>query len=231
MTHVAVLLPTRRRAAQMKERVSALLKQDVPAGVTLAIYLSIEETDKATLDAAKKLTPKGRVHIVGREPDTTAVEGWNAAYAAAMADGATWFVLGADDVIWHEGWLAEALRVAEETCAAVIGLNDGHTRLDHYGAHYMVRREFTVRELGGYMAPPMYQSWWFDREVCEKAIALGLYAAAPGAMAEHTHPDWGTAEMDDTYRAAWHLHDQDRLTYKLRKLDGFPLDYAAGEGD
>lgn len=229
MTTVAVLMPTKGRAAQMARHVGELQQQPLPFGVTLLVVLAICEDDLETMRAAEQLLdvlPAGGVHLFTtlRPAGETAVQGWNRAHAAASAL-ADWFVLGADDIVWQLGWLQEALAVSADTGAQVIGLNDKHTNLRHYGPHYMVHRHFIDAHLGGVMVPPVYQSWWFDREVCEKAAALGLYAPAWHAVAEHLHPDWGTAEKDDTYRQALPLRDEDRATYIMRREQGFPVDY------
>lgn len=218
-TTVAVLIPSTGRAEQMRRNVAPLLAQKRLDGVTLVVVLAIPDDDWASLMAASRLLPgSGNLFIYPRAAATTAVEGWNIAYGAVGAD---WYVLGADDIAWRDGWLEEALAVAEKTGARVIGLNDGHTNLDQYAPHYMATRDFCETELDGHIAPPDYRSWWFDREVCERAQALGAYAPAWQAHAEHLHPDWRTAEMDDTYRQAWPLHDADRLLYQQRREAGY----------
>lgn len=220
---VAVLLPTTGRAKQMYARVLELLEQDYHLHDLPFVYLAIPEDDQETLAVAEELPPL-RV-IVKRPAGTTAVEGWNLAFAAAYAEFVDWFVLGADDIVWHEGWLAAALECARKNKAQVVGLNDGHTNLQQYGAHYMVHRDFITHHLGGAFIPPHYKSWWFDREICEKAHSLGLYAPCYEAMAQHLHPEWGDAAMDDTYQLGYPLHDADRDLYQARKAAGWPVDY------
>lgn len=230
---VAVLMPTTGRAVQMLARVSDLLMQPVPDGVELWLVLAPPADDKATITAAAGLRKKWQdsdvtVIVAKREANTTAVQGWNAAYTA-VRDVANWLVLGADDIVWHPDWLKNALAAADKAGAQVVGLHDGHTNLRHYGAHYMVARSFIDEHLGGVFIPPMYSSWWFDREVCEKAASLGLYVPAWDAIAEHVHPDWNNAPMDATYETAWPLHDQDREVYEQRKVDGFPVTWLVEE--
>ena len=227
---VAVLLPSTGRAEQMKARANDLLMQPVPDDAELWLVLAPPADDAATINAGRELASQWQdsdvtVILAKRDANTTAVQGWNAAYEAIKDVSPDWLVLGADDIIWRPGWLANALAVAEQTGAQVVGLNDGHTNLRHYGAHYMVAREFAEEHLGGFFIPPAYSSWWFDREVCEKAAGLGLYAPAWNAVAEHTHPDWGNAAMDDTYQMAWPLHEVDRGIYEARKVAGWPVDY------
>lgn len=232
MTTVAVLMPSRGRSAQLESRAGDLLQQEPPAGVRLMLVLAVCEDDTDSMAVAQRLldVPRAaRVHYLPRvrEAGQDAVGGWNRAYFAARPF-ADWLVLGADDVIWRPGWLAAALAAAADG-AQVVGLNDGHTNLNNYAPHYMVSRDFTERHMGGVMAPPHYRAWWFDREVCEKAQALGLYAPAWDAHALHYHPDWKTAPMDDTYRAAWGLHEADEALYMARRAAGFPVDYAGGD--
>lgn len=225
--HVAILLPTKGRAEQAEARIVDVLSQKRPPGVTLTVIAAVEEEDKETITALDRLREKydfDELYVVQRPPDTTAVQGWNAAYHKAREMGVGWVVLGADDVEWKDGWLKAALNAAAGR-AQVVGLNDGHTNMPHYGAHYMASVAFLEERIGGYMAPPKYGSWWFDREVCERANALGLYAYTPEPVIEHHHPDWGLAEMDATYEEAWPLHDVDREVYLKRRAQGYPLDY------
>lgn len=223
---VTVLLPTTGRAAQAVERISDLMKQPLPKGVQLVVWTAVPEDDDETQAAIHSLFQRfPGLKLATRAADTTAVQGWNAAFILAYEDGADWFVLGADDIKWHPGWLENALNAAEKSGAQVVGLHDGHTNLRHYGAHYMVHREFVEKHLGGCFIPPYYGSWWFDREVCEKAAGLGLYVPCWEALAEHLHPDWNGAPMDETYKKAWPLHQIDQTIYETRKADGFPVDY------
>lgn len=228
MTTVAVCLPTLGRARQFEQRAGDLLAQPEPRGARLIVALSVVASDGATVAAAERLLDAypARVAMFAREHPETAVIGWNLAYA--LASGADWFVLGADDIVWRAGWLQQALAVAAQTGAQVVGLNDGgHTNLVHYAPHYMASRWFCERVLGGHIAPPEYRSWWFDREICERAGALGLYAPAWDAWAEHMHPDWYQAEMDDTYRFGARYHSVDRVLYLNRQRRGFPNDIVA----
>jgi hypothetical protein len=223
MTNVAILIPTTGRPQQMFANVGKLLEQEWPKDVNVSIYLSVPKDDAETLKEAKKL--KGDVKLVSRPSNTTAVQGWNAAYIEAVKDGADWLVLGADDVIWHEGWLGLALKTAKKTGAAMVGLNDGHHDINIFGPHYLMSVKFTQDVLGGVYIPPHYASWSFDREVCDRAKERGLYAPCHEAMAEHLHPEWKTAEMDSTYSLGYVHHAKDRQMYEARKAAGWPMDY------
>ena len=218
---VAVLLPTKGRARQLVARVTDLLLQEPPDDIRLMIIYAVVTTDHATIhniDLLKKMAWSGRIsqHMVIRtHSDSTQVEGFNMAYRHARNLGADWFVLGADDLVWGVGWLARAFM--EDPRAEVIGLNDGHTDIAQYAPHYMAELSFCETHLNGHICPPEYKSWWFDREVCELARRLGVYAPAWGADVEHLHPDWQTADLDDTYREMLPTHDEDKATYLKRK--------------
>lgn len=216
---VAVLIPSYGRPAQLAERVGALLDQPEPPGVTLAVVVSVQEGDEPSRAAMRPLMARNSHLLMGWRPDgTTAVDGWLHAYELARPLLPTWWVLGADDIVWRPGWLEEALRVAEATRAQVVGLNDLHTDLNHYAPHYMMHHAYAIAH--GFI-PPGYQSWWFDRHVCEMAAALGLYAPAWKAIAEHMHPDWHTAPNDATYDAGRVYRDADKQIYLQAKANGF----------
>lgn len=212
---VAVLIPSKGRAEQLKRNVQTLLDCDVPNGVELCVVVAMCRGDNQTIDVLWEMKDRySDLFAITREDGTTAVQGWNMARMAAR--WADWFVLGADDIVFHTAWLKEAMLVIAQTGARVIGLNDGHTDLNDYAPHYMVHRDFLEQHQDGYMVPKEYKSWWFDREICQRARDLGVYAPAWLAIAEHQHPDWNTAEMDATYTEAWALHDVDRETYRQR---------------
>lgn len=212
---VAVLMPTKGRTEQMSRNVAGLLACDVPEGYELLVLIAYEESDTETAAAVYALCASDKIVPVIRPDGLTAVEAWN--LAARYLTFIDWYILGADDIVWHSDWLKEAMLVIDQTGAQVIGLNDGgHTDLNDYAPHYMVHRNFLHAHQSGYMVPPEYKSWWFDREICQRARALGLYAPAWKAMAEHQHPDWGTAQMDETYRQALTLHDVDGKLYRQR---------------
>jgi len=220
---VAIVMPTKNRPLQLERNVTALLSQTLPRGVDmLVVALCVEVTDSETLRVARKLQrmypfEAVMVSIVYRNENTTCVQGFNQGYAE-LQGVADWYVLGSDDQIYKDNWLAEALKVAHETGAQVIGLNDGHTNIDNYAPHFIMSESFIDFEMSGYMVPPEYKTWWFDREICERAASTGMYAPAWKAMVEHCHPDWGTAELDSTYKEAMINRDMDKALYLSRQV-------------
>lgn len=225
---VAIIMPTKGRPLQLERNVTELINQPLPHGVELLIIaLCVQVTDTKTLSTARKLQalyPDESVIIslVYREDNTTCVQGFNQGYAE-LRGVADWYVLGSDDQIYQNGWLGKALDVAGTTGADVIGLNDGHTNIENYAPHFMMSSDFIEGVMSGNMVPPEYKTWWFDREICERAQALDTYAPAWKAIAEHRHPDWQTAVMDDTYAGEMPQRETDKALYLRRK----ELDYAS----
>ena len=225
MSNVAMILPSKGRPAQLRRNATELLMQIPPRGVNFYLLLAVIWNDDPTVTVARDLSEAWQdsdtpVGIVYREPGTNVVEALNQGYQATRA-AFDWYVLGTDDQQYRSGWLAAALHVAQDTGAQVIGLNDLHTNIDQYAPHYMMHADFIEGELGGVMVPPEYKTWWFDREICERARRAGLYAPAWGAIVEHCHPDWGTAELDDTYRLAMPDREADRRLYEERRARNY----------
>lgn len=225
MSNVAMILPSKGRPAQLHKNVTNLLMQIPPDNVNLFVLLAVIFNDEPTVNVARDLAVAWQetstdVGIVYREPGTNVVQALNQGYAA-LKGTADWYVLGSDDQQYRSGWLAAALQVAHDTGAQVVGLNDLHTNIAQYAPHYMMHADFIEGELGGVMVPPEYKTWWFDREICERAQRAGLYAPAWGAIAEHCHPDWQTAELDDTYRLAMPDREADRRLYEERRARNY----------
>lgn len=219
---VAMILPTKGRAEQMRRNVDAMLSLPMAKQVTeFYLVLGVIWDDAETVKAAEFLQKKWResdvtIVIILREPGSTTVDGINKCYAAFW-DKADWFVLANDDQVYNEDWLQNALLSAEKHGAHVVGFNDLHTNIDEYAPHFMMTGEFIQTELGGFMAPPEYKTWWFDREICERAHRLGVYAPSWKSIVEHCHPDWGTAEVDSTYEEMTPYREVDRELYLSRQ--------------
>lgn len=140
----------------------------------------------------------------------------------------SFFLIAADDLSFHPGWDREALRVAEETNAGVIGTNDLHNPRvlkGQHSTHPLVRRAYIDEQGGtfdgsGDVLCELYDHQWVDDELCLTARLRGQWAFAHEARIEHLHPYFGLAEMDDTYRKALRASREDfRLfSYRQREL-------------
>ena len=129
-------------------------------------------------------------------------------------------LLAADDLDPHPGWDTEALRVAAETEAGVVGTNDlanGYVKAGIFSTHSLVRRSY-VEDWGGSLDGPGvlihegYDHNFSDRELCGLAQARGEWAFAERSCIQHRHPLWKTAPWDTTYRKGLStFHDDQRL--------------------
>lgn len=149
---------------------------------------------------------------------------------AVGATDADWVFAGADDLRFEAGWADEALAVAEETGARLIGTDDlGNpaVRRGGHATHFLATRSY-VDELGtidepGKLLCAAYHHWWVDVECVETAKARGEWAFAKNSVVEHLHPYWkfadGTpkAETDWVYQRGESRHREDGLLFRRRR--------------
>jgi hypothetical protein len=153
-------------------------------------------------------------------------------YPIKMNDGfaATkrpFLLLASDDISPEPGWDTEALRVAEETDAGVIGTNDmanGYVKAGIFSTHSLVRRRY-VTEWGGSLDGPGtlihegYDHNFSDRELCGLAQARGEWAFAKRSILRHRHPLWKTASWDATYRKGLSTFHEDQRLFLERAAE------------
>lgn len=159
MTSVAVLVPVLGRPGRARLVAESIAESDPRAHV---LFLCSPDDDDE-IAACRETTSA---------VSTTVVVGWESGrgdYARKMNYGfevATptheWVFLGADDLVFHTGWLDACLRVWERTYACVIGTNDlGNSRVvaGHHSTHTLVHREYL--DCGGVVDDP-------TRLLCER---------------------------------------------------------------
>lgn len=117
-----------------------------------------------------------------------------------------WMFLVGDDVMFHRGWLEEALRdLRPETC--VVGTNDWGTpavQAGEHATHMLIRMDY-IRERGASWDGPgtvcgPYRHWFTDNELITIAKMRGVWEMRLDSVVEHLHPYFGRGEMDDVYR-------------------------------
>lgn len=145
--------------------------------------------------------------------------------AAMEWSSAEWVFQAADDIRFREGWEQEALRVAEETSASVVGTNDLHNPLvlqGHESTHTLFRRSY-IEECGGtfdgtgLVFCELYDHQYVDTEFIDTARERGVFSFAEKAVVEHLHPHWGLAETDATYEKATRDTLGDQRLYVRRR--------------
>ena len=99
----------------------------------------------------------------------------------------------------------------------LLGFNDGHHETEH-SCHFLISRTL-LDDYGGW--PVHFDHNYGDTELCQRAIADGLYAKAPWATLYHDHPYFG-GEDDAVYAEGRARAEQDRLLYEDRRMRGWP---------
>lgn len=214
----SLLLPSAYRSRRLWEAVTAAINStDLP----LEIIVGVVANDYDSIALAHRLPVIIDVRTF-EEYNLGAVYAWNKLAKRASGDV---FALWADDLVPGRGWLHAALDELDKLGGhGLIGLNDLSSDGNEYAAHWLADRAFIKNEFGGVMYPPEYKSWWCDREVTDRARAMGLYSWASGARVDHLNYTFGKSEMDRTYRDAAQNYEADRVLYETRKAAGFPAD-------
>jgi hypothetical protein len=126
--------------------------------------------------------------------------------------------LGADDVLFHPGWLLALMREMEKIDGVVVP-NDLH---NPRGTLALVSRRYIEEESGCIDTPnvvvyPGYGHCFVDDELFGVAKSRGRYAYCPDAIVEHYHPDAGKAEMDATYEKGLSTLVEDAALHEARR--------------
>jgi hypothetical protein len=136
---------------------------------------------------------------------------------------ADWYLTGADDLRFHEGWLTAAMRRHTKTGAHVIGTNDLHNPAvvrGLYATHLLVHRDYMARgtiDEPGKILHEGYHHNCPDTELVETAKVRGEYAFARDSHVEHLHPIFKGAPDDSTYRLGRKHHAMDKVLLRERR--------------
>lgn len=146
----------------------------------------------------------------------------NAGAHVAHSNGADYVFLGADDLNFHPGWIEEALRVANESNACVVGTNDlGNARVMQglSSTHSLVDLDYlkcgTIDEPDKLLHEG-YDHNFVDDELVATAKHRGVYAQAENAHVEHLHPNWGKGDDDRTYQKGVERFQADHALFVQR---------------
>jgi hypothetical protein len=120
---------------------------------------------------------------------------------------------GADDVLFHPGWLSAALAVCDENVVIVNDLHNPH------GTMALVAR--TYADLGTIDGAPGllhegYRHNYVDGELFGTARSRGRLVQCPEAIVEHLHPAAGKAQDDQVYEIGREAWDDDTELYNRR---------------
>lgn len=129
-----------------------------------------------------------------------------------------WFFTGSDDIIFSNGWLTGCFAAAQDH-HRVICPNDGH---NPNGTNFLVSREYITEHSGtidgtNEVYHPGYFHNFSDDELVGTARKRGVYTRAMGVLVESTHPGFGNAPDDDTYRKPRAMWGHDEALYHSRR--------------
>ena len=155
-----------------------------------------------------------------------AIWAWNRALQLSSGDIIVPF---GDDQRCYPNWLELGLNAhAEMGGYGMVAFNDlnlnGETQL---GTTLLYDRTFCREALGGVVAYPVYNYFFVDNELNERARKLGKYKWCKEAIVEHIHSSNGkrTADESDLERARGNFMELDKAIFEQRKEQGFPNNF------
>jgi hypothetical protein len=204
-----------------------------------------------------------RVYVMADADDTATQEAWSRAlsldydvldshhYLRSMGSfaekcnrgylvsGEPWLFLVGDDVVFHKGWLDQAMEVARTTGAQVVGTNDLGSpvvKSGKHATHMFISRDYIAKTGASWDGPGIvchegYRHWFVDNEIVEAAKQRRVWAPCLASHVEHLHPYYGKADRDAVYAIGEAASETDRALWAhrfARFRDGFMIE---DEGD
>lgn len=218
----SIILPSAHRPVELERYLTALYSSKYDQHpIELLVSIIDDDTESAKVLSKFSIEPVW----IRTNDDYGRGQLWACTELYKLAHG-EWIALMADDLVPSPGWLDEALlAMSSLSSPGVVAFNDLHSDGNLYAAHSLVGRKFVDEYLGGRLFPPYYKVWWVDREISDKAKAVGLYAWAKKSVVEHRHWNWNLAKVDQTYADAIPFYGSDEKVYISRKEKGFPIDW------
>lgn len=217
---IAAIMPCRGRPEQTVANVRRLIGTAGYDDWRLVCVVSRDEQPLA--DALLPLTGPQSPLIVF-EPFAGRVTYWKALAAAtdALEGRVTPLIANlANDLLPGQFWLRRAVEAYQQLFGngdGMIGFNDGHHEVEH-SCHFLISRGL-VERYGGW--PVHYDHNFGDTEICQRAIADGVYAKAPWAVLYHDHPYFGGKD-DPVYAEGRAQNERDYQLFEQRRRQGWP---------
>lgn len=195
---VVVAVPMLRRA----HRVAPLLESIVTTAPAARVVFAVTPSDLPVVDAVR--AADAEMIMVAWSTLGDYARKINTVYRSTTEP---LILLGADDLLFHPGWVA-ACRRALAPGIGVVGTNDlGSPRVTRgeHATHSLVTRQYAdqsgVIDQPGAICHEGYYHEFVDDELVETAKARGAWAMALDAHVEHLHPNWDKAPNDSLYLA------------------------------
>jgi len=205
---VDIFIPTYKRARKI-----GVLMENVKNSTNIInkVWFILERDDKESIDVAQKL---GVNIIFDGGSYATAI---NTAFTKTNNER---FFIGADDVVFHDGWLEAGMSRQE----GVVVANDMHSQSvmkGEAGTFFLVKREY-IETWGGcvdrqYPVLYPYKHNFTDTEFYETAKARGVLAYEPKMIVEHIHWIYNLSPNDETYEKGKKYFKEDEELYNNRR--------------
>jgi glycosyltransferase involved in cell wall biosynthesis len=218
--NVAILIPTLGRPEALRPLLQSVATT-TPVGAANVVFV-VDHDDPSThvvLESAWQQGWRfGRCFADGTYPEKV--------NAGLRASDDPLVLPAADDVVFHPGWLEQALAALTPE-VDVVGTNDltPATADGQHATMPIVRRSY-IEGLGAAFGEPGmvfhegYHHNACETELCKLAQHRGVYVSCPASIIEHRHHSWGTRKVDDTDRKGnmrnW---DQDIALFEKRHAE------------
>lgn len=211
---IAAIMPCRGRAEQTVRNVRRLLA--TAGAVDWKLYLASGSDDSAMVNDVLRAVEQTVIMATSRTPRMTY---WQALAMVTERADAPLLANLANDLLPGQHWLQRAYAAYRQTFGngpGMVGFNDGHHETAH-SCHFLISRAL-LDSYGGW--PVWYDHTHGDTELCQRAIADGLYVKAPWATLFHDHPYFG-GDDDAVYAEGRAKVDQDAALYERRRMNGW----------
>lgn len=203
---IALLCPTRKRAAQCRRMIESVVKT---TGVDVAVYLAYdfrEEDNYVSELLSIKGIPIYKLHMPDGMPTA---HKWNRLAEHAMKDNHNLFMLAADDMVFSTPLWAEALL---EHYSALDNKAHIYSLLDSRDAdgtpHIIATREYIMAM--GYFVPPLFLHWFIDTWTVAIGKANNCFTHMKDYLLMHDKPS-DRGDVDETHSKirtmGWHQRD------------------------
>jgi GT2 family glycosyltransferase len=216
--NITCIIPSLNRPIQLRRCIDGFFATTLKHNAECVAVLDGEVDDRF------KVLWGSRAMLVYNRAILGAVASWNIGAKSVPETDA--FVVGADDLIWGDGWLDVAVDALETLPGkqGMVGFND-LDRNDKMATHFLLTRQCAIEVMGGVLAIPAYHHYWSDPEMNARATRVGCYIWCAEAFVEHRSFMNGKALTDNTYQEAARWFKQDEETFNRRKAMGFPNDF------
>jgi hypothetical protein len=213
-----VLLPSAYRPLLLERCLNSLFENLPNCETRVVVSVMYDDLESVKVVSRFPVVYAARVPY---EYERGAIYGWNKCLAQEPLSDL--YSLSSDDVIYHSGWHEQSLSLLDGLGGyGLIGYNDTYSDGNIYAGHFLVSRDFLIDQVGGCIYPPLYKSWWCDREISDIAQNLGCYAWSTESIVRHCNYEFVNAHPDQVSLDAYPLHEDDHQLYLKRKSEGFP---------